>query len=253
MRSLKRFLISSSLVPRIQHEQSKAAIVFLPREETHHLKNVLRIKEGEMCLLLDSEGHEFVSRIERFLPDERSEVSVLETISKIQPERFKLSVAQAIPQDRKMDEIVRQAAELGIFEIIPLMTEHTVVRIHEEKSNKVVARWQRISDQTLKQSRLSRAPKILKPITFDLLCQNLKSYETVFILDLSSKALPIKEYSDKSSSEALIIIGPEGGFTEEEVLRAEKLGAKRVSLGNGILKTDTAFVAAASFLKLIWS
>lgn len=245
MRSLKCFLVSSSLAP-------KSTTVVLPREETHHLKNVLRIRKGQLCLLFDSEGHEFVSRIERFLADDRSEVSLLESVVK-NTSSLQLSVAQAIPQDRKMDEIARQAAELGVYEIIPLITERTIVRMTQDKSTKVIARWQRIAKQTLKQSRLSRPPKISQLTTLDALSQNLDSYEHVFILDTSTGTVPIKKYSSQKINHVLLIIGPEGGFTEDELKKVEYLGAKRISLGEGILKTDTAFVAAVSFFKLISS
>ena len=253
-RALKRFLVSLSLAPQVTHAQSKSTTVLLPREETHHLKNVLRMKEGELCLLFDSSGYEFVSRIERFLADDRSEVSLLDPVlPNSQSSSLKLTVAQAIPQDRKMDEIVRQAAELGVYEITPLITERTIVRITKDKSPKVIQRWQRIADQTLKQSRLNRAPKILQPMTLDALAQNFNSYKRVFILDTSSSAVPIKDYVSTKIESALLIIGPEGGFSEDEVKKAERLGAKRISLGEGILKTDTAFVAAVSFFRLISS
>ena len=255
MRALKRFFISSSLAPQITHAQSKINTVLLPREETHHLKNVLRMKEGELCLLFDSEGHECVSRIERYRQDSQTELSVVESVSKSQTQisSLRLRIAQAIPQDRKMDEIVRQATELGVDELIPLMTERTMVRISEAKSAKVTQRWQRISDQTLKQSRLARAPRILEPITFNNLCQNLRSQDHIFILDTSSEAVPAKDLISEPIHDLLLIIGPEGGFSPSEIGKAKELGAKRVSLGSGILKTDTAFVAAASLFKLMWS
>lgn len=244
-RALKRFLISSSLV-------LKSTTVVLPREETHHLKNVLRMKEGELCLLFDSNGHEFVSRIERFLADDRSEVLLLESVAKNMLS-FQLSVAQAIPQDRKMDEMVRQAAELGVHEMIPLVTERTIVRMTKDQSAKVIQRWQRIADQTLKQSRLSQAPKILQPMMLDALGQSLNAYEHIFILDTSPTAVPIKDFSSRKINHVLLIIGPEGGFTEDEVKKTECLGAKRISLGEGILKTDTAFVSAVSFFRFMFS
>ncbi len=250
MRALKRFLISSSLAPQMKI-QSKSNTVVLPREETHHLKNVLRMKEGELCLLFDSEGHEFVSRIERYRPDEQSEVSLLDAVSQKNKPAFNISIAQAIPQDRKMDEIARQATELGVYELIPLITERTVVRIQKDKAEKVIQRWQRIADQTLKQCRLGRSPKIQLPVEFEVLSRNFTSYRNIFILDTDPGAIPIKELGSEKLDGVLLLIGPEGGFSPREIKQAEASGARRVSLGEGILKTDTAFVAAAAFFKLI--
>lgn len=248
-RALKRFFIGTSLN---QHFQAKSnARVVLSGEETHHLKHVLRMQEGDLCLLFDAEGDEFISRLERYLPDQSSEMTLIEPIQKnFNAASFQLTVAQAIPQDRKMDDIVRQATELGIYCIIPLITEHSIVRIPKNKSDQVMKRWQRIAEQALKQSRQNRAPKMTEPMNMNALFGQFDFYRHIFICDTSSGAEPIKEVVTKALENALLIIGPEGGFSIAELEGAERLGAKRVSLGHGILRTDTAFVAAVSFLKL---
>ncbi len=255
-KTLKRFLISGSLSVSNQKRKQEVQTVLLTEKETHHLKNVLRIKEGGMCLLFDREGNEFISRLERFLPEGSSEARLLEPTSSQKEELLQLTIAQAIPQDRKMDEIVRKSAELGIFELIPLVTERTVVRIAKDQVKKVHERWERIAEQTLKQSRLSKAPRVESLVSFDSLCSHFSNYDDIFLLHPSPDAQPIRECipSDKNQkNRVLLAIGPEGGFSPREVEQAKAKGARAIKMGRGILKTDTAFVAAASFFQLICS
>ena len=256
-KTLKRFLISGFLGSWRQERKEESQTVFLTREETHHLKNVLRMKERSMCLLFDQEGNEFVSRLERFLPDGRSEARLIEPVVSSSENLLQLTVAQAIPQDRKMDEIVRKAAELGIFELVPLITERTVVRISQGQMEKVHRRWGRIVEQTLKQSRLSKSPLIASVVSFDRLCRRFSDYDETFLLHPSSGAKPIREHDCIKKKETprrfLLMLGPEGGFSPQEVSHAKTEGAQVVKMGVGILKTDTAFVAATSFFQLMYS
>jgi len=256
-KALKRFLISASLHDWGEPHGQSEPTVLLTSEETHHLKNVLRIQEGSLCLLLDPEGNEFISRLERFRPDARCEAKPLAAVS--HRERFlQLTVAQAIPQDRKMDDIVQKAAELGVSQLIPLITERTVVRIKRDQFEKVRHRWERIAAQTLKQSRLQHTPRIGEMTMFGKLSSEGSQYERVYLLHPSEEARPIRTLFAKAIPEprtterVLLMIGPEGGFSPREVELAKENGAQLIRLGPGILKTDTAFVAAVSFLKLIY-
>ena len=256
-KALKRFLVSSSLSDWNRKRKQEVQTVLLTREETHHLKNVLRFKEGSICLLFDRNGNELISRLKRFLPDGRAEAEPIESVSiQKKDDGFQLTVAQAIPQDRKMDEMVRKSTELGIFELIPLLTERTVVRIGQDQTKKVRERWERIAEQTLKQSRLSKTPRIAPLTSFDTLCSDLSRFTQTFLLHPSSEAKPIRECNlthGDQNLRALLMIGPEGGFSPREVEKAQAKGVQVVKMGSGVLKTDTAFVAAASFFQFMRS
>ncbi len=250
----KRFLVSSSLTDWNQREPRT---VFLTPKETHHLRHVLRIEEGSSCLLMDREGNEFVSRIKRFLPDETAEAELIEPVLSKQADALELTVAQAIPQDRKMDVIVEKSAEIGIYELIPLVTERTIPRIQTEKFEKMRLRWKRITEQTLKQSRLNRPPRISPLTTFQDLCKRASGYDQAFLCQPSSDAKPLRELHLNGASHQirrlLLAIGPEGGFSQKEAKQAETAGMQIIQLGRGILKTDTAFVAASSFFRFMYS
>jgi len=207
--------------------------------------------------LFDQFGNEFVSRFDVFRSDERCEATLLEPVETQNSRNTNLSIAQAIPQDRKMDQIVQKAAELGVAELIPLVTERTIVRVSEERKNKVATRWNRIAQQTLQQSRLTRLPQIQPIHSFQSLCKKLTAYSEVYILDPSQEARPVcdlvqKQGKNKKGKRLLLLIGPEGGFTNEEIKDAEACGAQCVRLGRGVLKTDTAFIAAVSVFQTLF-
>jgi 16S rRNA (uracil1498-N3)-methyltransferase len=261
-RPLKRFFINTLLAP----DKSKAAsltTVHLTREETHHIKNVLRMREGSVCLLFDRAGNEFLSRLEKYLPNNRCEAILLESFQKTSSENksekgLRLTVAQAIPQHRKMDLIVEKAAELGILGVIPLVTERTMARLAKDREEKVCARWNRIAAQTLEQSKVEVIPEISSMVSFSKLCEHFGRFDRVFIFHLNQKAELIQEALKKTKlrksdcERILLLIGPEGGFTDHEVHRAKNFGAELVRMSSGVLKTDTAFVAAISIVQATW-
>ena len=208
------------------------------------------MKEGATLVLFDGEGNEYIARLGRFRKDGSSEAQLVERLGSDQDAGVKLSVAQAIPQDRKFDLIIQKAAELGLFELIPLETERTIVRIPKDQYEKVHARWNRIAEQTMKQSRVSRKPNIFLPTSFSQLMEKSETYNRMFLLHPSPDAKPIHEIQPSDMGErSLLLIGPEGGFSSRECVAAKARGATVLGLGSGILKTDTAFVAVASFFK----
>ena len=252
---LKRFLISTLL-----HDfDLKTFRVCLNVQETHHLKHVLRMKEGTVCFLFDQKGNEFRARLEKFLSDGRSEFKLMERFLGERIPHVRLTVAQAIPQHRKMDEIARKAAELGISELIPLVTERTVVRPKLDQGHKMVARWQRIAEQTVKQSRLRGIPQILPLTSSEDLWSHVERFEHAFLLHPDDQAEPLLEWMKKNEYgesrhqdvRILLIIGPEGGFSPNEMKQAKTRGVTSLRMGEGILKTDTAFTIAAGIFQLM--
>lgn len=239
-RPLKRIRVSKLL-------KTSDTVVSLSREEAHYIQDVLRMKKGDQLLVFDSSGNEFVAQLR-----DSGEAELLEpVINGTSKSRMQLIVAQAIPQHRKMDKIVEQASELGVSELIPLVTEHTIVRMAKEREAKVSDRWQRIVGETLQQSRLRHRPKI-SPITDWFSFWNAeRSFDQILMFHPGPDAKPIHEcVSRQTSGNILVLIGPEGGFSDEEVKQAKKRGAILVKMNTGILKTDTAFVAAVSALKV---
>ena len=262
-RRLKRFYVSSSLEARDnRHQSGKEATVLLTQEETHYLKRVLRMKRGDRCLLFDRRGSEFLSCLDRVDPSGRCAVKLLRPMTRTRRERFTLSVAQSVPQHRKMDEIVRKAAELGVFELIPMVTDRTVVRMSKEREVQVDQRWDRLVAQTLQQSRIETFPQIRPMTSFQTLCAELEKFDQVFLFHPSPEARPIRDLlrpqaegecgDEHRSVRILLLIGPEGGVTDREIKASQACGAKLVRMSTGIMKSDTAFVAATSLIRCMY-
>lgn len=221
-------------------------------EETHHLKNVLRISIGDQCILSDGRGHEFLSRVERFLNDGRSELMLLKSACREGEGRIKILAAQAIPQRGKMDDIAEKAAELGIFTLIPVLTERTIVRPKAGQAKKMHSRWEKIAGQTVKQSQASRVPIISEPVHFQKLWSGAFSFDQAFLFHPDPKAVSLRTLDVerlRDLERILLVIGPEGGFSPEEIQTAWKAEAQIIQMGCSTLKTDTAFVAAVSFFQ----
>ncbi len=259
-RSLRRFFISKALEKN--SGDASGATILLTQGETHHAKNVLRMKEGDLCFLFDRSGCEYLSRFEHFHRNGCCEAKLLELSKKDRVSQFQLSVAQAIPQHRKMDFIVEKAAELGVFEIIPLETERTIVRVAKERESKVHHRWNRILEEALGQSKATIFPEIAPVTSLSKLCEQFDRFDQVFIFHPSQNVENIQSAFSQVKTllmgishpllKILFLIGPEGGFSEKEIDQVKACGAKAVSFASSILKTDTAFISAVSIAQFLW-
>ena len=227
--------------------------LFLTEGEVHHLRDVIRLEENNECNVLDGQGNIYHVRI---LSISKNKVvcSILDKVVAIKPS-VQITLAQALPKGRKFDFIVEKATELGIEKIIPIEVERSVQSYKVDRFAKVYARWQTISLQAMKQSLRPYYLEIEYPMSFSKLETILGDYDLVIF------PVPGAEiYIDLQVQETLktcrikrvlLIIGPEGGFDEREISVLIKKGAKPVSLGELVLRTETASVACMSFLKFI--
>ena len=153
-----------------------------------------------------------------------------------------------------MEDIIRKSVELGVFRIVPVFMERTVA-VDKGNSRKKLERWQKISDEAVKQCRRGIIPKVEKPVDFSRMEDELSQYQlTIFPYEneedktikdfLRENACRIKGESDENSKTLAVIIGPEGGFSDEEASRLAARGICGVSLGKTILRTETAGPAA---------
>lgn len=217
----------------------------------NHIKNVLRMKIGEK-ILVSVDGVSSLCEIAEF-----SENSVLAKIleEKYQDTALPVSITlfQGLPKLDKMELIIQKAVELGVDGITPVQMARSIVKLDEKKAKDKVARWQSISESAAKQSKRTTIPTINQVVSlnnavktfseFDLVllpyeCKN-GMQDTVDALKLIKKGMKIA-----------VLIGPEGGFDLKEVSLAEEFGAKTISLGKRILRTETAAITTLSMLML---
>lgn len=224
--------------------------IYMDGSEVVHMKNVLRIKPGESVKISDGQGTEYLCEVERY--EEQAVILdiVSEAVSDCElPSRIYLF--QGLPKSDKMELIIQKAVELGAYEIVPVVTERTVVKLDEKKAEKKVQRWNAISLSAAKQSGRSLIPEVKKVLTFKEALDYAKKLNVLLIPYELAKGME----ETKSILEAIapgqsvgVFIGPEGGFREAEVELAVSYGAKPITLGKRILRTETAGLAALSVL-----
>ncbi|MCI8631534.1 MAG: 16S rRNA (uracil(1498)-N(3))-methyltransferase [Firmicutes bacterium] len=215
--------------------------------DVHHITRVLRLREGDTVDVSDKTEYEYECKIILSAADiVRAEIVEKKKFSR-EPS-IKVTLFQGIPKSGKMESIVQKCVELGIYEIVPLWTERTVVT---DKGNfgKKIDRWQKIADEAVKQCRRGIIPHIEEDVKLTELCSHkpgslcLTDYDLVLLAYEGEENLSIKDCLSGLSENPVdiaIIIGPEGGFSDAEVRMLTNEGAHSVTLGKTILRTETA-------------
>lgn len=222
--------------------------VTLTGSDVNHIKNVLRMKAGEK-IRVSSGGEDFFCSIAEIGEDfVQADILDEEAVRTELPSEIYLF--QALPKGDRMETVIEKAVELGVHEIIPVAMKYCVVRLDEKKAANKIRRWQAIAESAAKQSKRSIIPKIHSVMSYkDALeyarqCEiNLVPYENERGMLATKEAFDRVEPGKRIS----IIIGPEGGFAQEEI-DAVREDMQVISLGKRILRTDTAGICVMSML-----
>ncbi|MFA6456433.1 MAG: RsmE family RNA methyltransferase [Bacteroidota bacterium] len=214
-------------------------------EEARHISRVLRKQPGDLIWVVDGAGRAFEVII-RLVAPEMIECEILYEHHHLHEPDIDVTLAVAqLKNPSRMDWIIEKATELGVRTIIPLQTTRTIARSPKED------RWNNIALAAMKQSGRCILPKIAPPTDFDIVIANSTEYDMKLIpYERTDHVLFIAEALKhrKPPRSALILIGPEGGFTDEEVRQAEKAEFTQVSLGRRRLRTETAAIIALSWV-----
>lgn len=220
-------------------------------EDEKHIKTVLRAREGEKVTLCDGEGMDYLCRIASL---ERG--VLLDVLSKTpcetEPE-IKLTLYQGLPKADKMEWIIQKCVEIGIDRIVPMATERAIVKL-DKKEGKKLERWQKIAEAAAKQSGRGKIPEVSQRVLkFAEVVEDAAGLDAAAIPYEKEQEYGLREFaSEFSGTTAGIFIGPEGGFSEEEIALAKEKGIQPVSLGKRILRTETAGMVTAAILLYEW-
>ncbi len=227
----------------VEEDQISGDEISISGSDVNHIKNVLRMRENEEIIICNGQGKDFQCII--------SQISGEEVIGKIQSIvesntelETKIYLFQGLPKKDKMELIIQKAVELGVYEIIPVMTKRTIVKLDEKKKEqKKLERWQNIATSAGKQSARGIIPKVMKPMSYQealnyaaTLDYNIIPYEKADNIDNTRDIIK----GVKSKNSVGIFIGPEGGFEESEIDKAKTIDMKPITLGRRILRTETA-------------
>ncbi len=217
----------------------------LTGEEAHHLARVLRVREGETVLCLDGRGRQANGKISRL--SGREVVLSLESPTTAPPEKPAITLASAIPGQGKIEEIINQAVQLGVAGFIPLLTQRTEFKLSGDRLQAKQRRFLQVAVEAMKQSGSLFLPEIAPVTSWRECLDDFSRYDRVLIASLQGPYPPLKPIlSSPKLRHILILIGPEGDFTLEEVDQAVTAGALRFSLGPHVLRCETAAISAVS-------
>lgn len=231
--------------------------VSLSPDETHHLMHVLRMTPGDEAFVFDGCGHEYRCTF-RSIKDDRAQLEIADALSDVVESPLDLTLAQALARGEKFDFIVQKATELGVSGIAPLVTRYADVRLDDQQKTKRVERWRRISLEAMKQCGRRKLVEITAPRTIrEFIAANeaspdATSHTRPALLLFSEKggmpvAAALAEISRPSPIVALI--GPEGGWSDDEMETLNDCGSKAVTLGPRVLRTETAAVVAIALIQ----
>lgn len=241
---MQRFFVEPHQIDEGTHQ------IHILGSDVNHISNVLRMKQGEELWISDGGKKEYRCTIEEFSPDE----VLLHIIYAQQPDyelQSRIYLFQGLPKADKMELIIQKAVELGAYEVIPVETKRCVVKLDGKKAAKKVERWKQIAESAAKQSKRMLIPNVHEVLTFKEALKYAESMDVRLIpYELAKGMQETKEIlADIQPGQSIgIFIGPEGGFEEKEVETAISEGAKPITLGKRILRTETAGLAILSVL-----
>ena len=230
-------------------------LIELSVENKHHAARVLRLKEGDAITLFNGHSGEFSAHIENI---SKSNTTVLiDAYQDMDCESpLNITLAQAICVNEKMDWIIQKAVELGVTCIQPVSTVRSIVHLSDERSSKRLQHWQKIIISACEQCGRNHLPQILPLISLPEWLSQKKTTQSSHDLNFMLSTTAVESLRNipqpSVSAHIALVIGPEGGFTQEEEIAILHTGFIPVRLGKRILRTESAALAAISALQTLW-
>jgi len=241
---MARFYIPN---PRIEN-----GLLKVEGDEVRHIRKVLRLKTGDKIFVFDGLGREFEGTI---IEEGRASgmVKIQRSLSPKRDSPLEVTLAQSLLKGEKMDYLIQKATELGIKEIIPFFSSRSVPLLEKSRSLKRHHRWEKIAIEASKQCGRGVVPKIESLQTYSDMLHNASTDHLRLIL-WERDGIRLKKMLEgsKERKKIFFVIGPEGGFSQDEVEKAERVGFVAVTLGKRILRAETASLCFLSILQYEW-
>ena len=238
----------------IKNEQVNNNKICILGEDVNHIKNVLRMKIGDTFNVCNEDSSEnYKAEIEE-LNKEEIICNIIEKIENSTESNVKVHIYQGLPKADKMELIIQKSVELGVNAITPIEMKNCVVKLDEKDKIKKIDRWQKISEVAAKQCGRNIIPKICSIKNINEICKEFKDYNLVLLCYENEKNTYLKQVleelknKNENNIKIAVIIGPEGGIDTSEVELIKQNGAKVVSLGSRILRTETVSLNVLSII-----
>ena len=236
----------------VNHEQIENDKIHIVDEDVNHIKNVLRMKVGDTFNVCDETSSEnYIVRISEF-DKEEIVCNIVEKCKNNAESNVKVHIYQGLPKADKMELIIQKSVELGVEKITPVEMKRCVVKLEGKDKVKKIDRWQKIAEVAAKQSGRDIIPEICNIKNIKDISSEFTGYDLVLLCYENEKETYLKDVlknlKGKDELKIAVIIGPEGGVDISEVEYMEQSGAKVVSLGNRILRTETVALSLLSII-----
>lgn len=231
-----------------QIENDKITII---GTDVNHIANVLRLKINDQIKICNEEtAQNYIAKITE-INKEDVVCKIIEKIASNTEASVHITIFQGLPKADKMELIIQKCTELGVKEITPVEMKRCVTKLDEKSSNKKIERWQKIAEVAAKQSGRDAICKINNVINIKNICNICQNYDIVLVPYENEEKVSLKDVIKKFPQDVKkigIVIGPEGGFEEQEIEILRQNNCKIVTLGERILRTETVAIAVSSII-----
>lgn len=225
-----------------------APTVVVRGDRAGYLRDVLRLKPGAPIEVFDGEGMIYAAKLEQWVGDD-AELTLGEGVARPFTGAT-ITLLQGLPKADKLELVIQKAVELGVRRVVPVACERSIVKLDAKKAVERVQRWQKIADEASRQCKRADVAEIGDVVALDkLLAAAPLAGERRLLLDEEETALRMRDALGSPAAHWVLLVGPEGGFTREEVAAAKRAGFQTVTLGPRILRTETAGLAAISIVQ----
>ena len=240
----------------VKTEQIQDETITILGEDVKHIKNVLRKDKGDKIEICNQENGKTYNCEINNIEDNSIITKIIDQIEE-QEDKIKIDIYQGLPKADKMELIIQKSVELGANAIIPVAMKRCVVKIDSKDENKKICRWQKIAESAAKQSGRNEIPEIRHISIIEKISNLINEYDSFIVAYENEKNNTIKRellklkdiLQEKGKINIALIIGPEGGLEEKDVELLKQSGAKIVTLGNRILRTETVALNMLSVIR----
>lgn len=232
-------------------EAVQGDVIAFDADLAHHMGKVLRLAPGEQVTVCTGDGMVYVAELEAFSKDSVT-ARIVETLENQKETDVEIVLYQGMPKGDKLELIIQKCTELGVSAVIPVETGRSIVHLDSKKAEKKIERWQKIAHEASQQSKRVQVPEVGPYLSWKQCLAQLKDDDGLTIIfweDEQTQSLKeLLKAQPQKPAKINLIVGPEGGLSEDEVRQLREIGAVSASLGKRILRTETAGMAGVAII-----
>ena len=227
--------------------------VTLKSEDAKHAAQVMRMQSGEEFYAVDESGRRFLAEMREVSKEKCT--ALLQDVLSDNEAAIRITVYQGLPKAEKMELVTQKLTELGAANLVPVKMERCIVKLDEKDGKKRCERLNKIAREAAKQCKRGGCLEVSEPKTWKQMKATFENDHDLILVpweDAKGYGLKAAHADFPDAKDIAIVIGPEGGMSENEVRALEEMGAKQITLGPRILRTETAAIAACTMVMLLW-